>query len=199
MTGLAEADLSMTEMAIPDPQAGERPGDEKLAVGFFLEAMPDDKRSLEEGRPCYKDCEMIEIRIPGDALNIRVDYASAKYRNRFPRHYAAFKAKKEQSHNGTPLSELIIIGKAQQAELEHFGVHTVEQLAGMSDANAQSFRSINALRERARNWLEEAEKQAPLNRIQAEKEALEAKIAALTEQVEHLAARVPDEIEEEDE
>jgi hypothetical protein len=76
---------------------------------------------------------------------------------------------------GTLLEEWPAISRGQVEELKFLNIRTVEQLVGLSDANAQNIMGINGLKEKAKKYLEASEKEAT-----AEKFAeLEAKYEAL--------------------
>lgn len=182
----AEAAYSLTQGAYERDY-----GDEKLFVKFFFHPKHNKKKSVEEGRPIFDDTEYVEIQIPGDKDNIVRRPASTKDKERFPKHYAAFKNKGEEALVGTPLSAVPWITQGGVEELKHFGVHTVEQLAGITDANAQNFRGVNTLRDQAKTFLEAAAGNAPLIQMQAELEDRDKKISALEIKIENLIDSKP--------
>ena len=180
----AEAEYSMTQGAY---ERGDGAGDENLFVRFFHHHKEDRRKTLEAGRPIHADKEYIEIRIPGDKDNIYIGPAEQKYINRFPRHYAAFKNKEQEVVIGTPLEAVPWVTKAQIEELKYFGVRSVEQLAGVTDANAQSFVGINSLRDQAKAFLEAAAGNAPLLQMQAELEKRDKQLEAMQKQMEEMS------------
>ena len=87
---------------------------------------------------------------------------------------------------GTPLRELHGLDVAQVAELKDLQIHTVEQLAALSDAHL--FMGARKWREMAQAYLEQADQQAPLSRFAAENEGLRGEVDQLKAQVEALTA-----------
>lgn len=140
--------------------------DEKLLVKFFIKQMPDKKASEVEGRPIFKDVEYIDIKIPGNRIGGATHPAQFRDRQRFPRHYAAFKERKSMPVEGTPLAEWPVISRTQVEELAFYNVKTVEQLVSMSDTNASKFLGMQALKRKAAKWLEDTDKTARINQIE---------------------------------
>ena len=165
----------------------QQAGDEKLLVKFYIKPRQDPRATAEQGHPVFKDVEYIDIKIPGSRTGGATRPASERDKARFPRHYAAFKQRTEAPNEGTPLIEWPMITRSQAEELAFHNVKTVEQLIGMSDANAMKFMGMNALREKAKKWLEVSEGAATANAI-AERDE---RIATLEAQVEQLLARQP--------
>jgi hypothetical protein len=183
--GLEEADYSITDMALGRNAA--QAGDENLLVRFFLHPKQDHDKSEEEGRPVFKDAEYLEIITPGNKDNIISRPASEIDRKRFPRHYAAFKARGDKIvMDGTPLAEWPGITRSLVEELKFSHIHTVEQLLAVSDADAQKFQGLNAIKDKARKFLDTAKGHS------AEVDALKAQNADLLARLEALEAARPD-------
>lgn len=144
-------------------------GDATAMVRFYQKSYPDEAKTKEEGRPIFKDVDIIEIRFPGDK-----DYKARPVREgdkrRWPRHWEAYQARISQEDivEGTPLSEWPQITRSQVEELAFYNVKTVEQLVEMSDSHAQQFMGINNLRRKAQEWLDAAEKGKAAEELQAE-------------------------------
>ncbi len=135
-------------------QQNQRKMDEGLLVRFYIKPRPDSAETARQGRPVFKDTEYIEIRTPGKRDPIARPASGADI-ERFPRHYEAFKNRVNgEMVEGTPLTEWPHISRSMVEELSFFHVKTVEQLVSMSDTNAQQFMGINALRKKAKEWLE---------------------------------------------
>jgi hypothetical protein len=98
---------------------------------------------------------------------------------RFPRHYAAFKNREEQTVEGTALEQWPGITRSQCEELKFFNITTVEQLAQVSDSHAQNFMGIQLLRTRAKTFMEAAKENAANENLAAELEARDAEIESL--------------------
>lgn len=157
-----EADLALTNMAF-----GTRE-EERLAVQFFRHPVKDDDRSLAEGRDVYVDSDFIRIIVPGDQSSIVERPVRQGDAERFPRHWQAFKNRMEAPVIGTPLAMWSGVTPAQVLEFAFFNIKTVEQLAEMSDGNAQRFMGANILRQKARDFLALSKDQAPMERMRAE-------------------------------
>ena len=161
--------------------------DEQLLVKFFTKAKQDATETKVQGRPIFKDIEYIDIKVPGDRHTGVCRPARERDKARFPRHYKSYKDRIEGDYvEGTPLMEWAAITRSRAEELSYFNVKTVEQLANMSDVNAQNFMGINELKRKAKDWLEaineglgQAELQAELTKRDAQISTLQAQVAQL--------------------
>lgn len=187
---LAEADYSMTEMAFDMERqqglGGPQKGDEHLYVRFFIHPRKNDTKTAEAGRPIFDDTEYIEITQPGNRDSIISRPASEMDKARFPRHYAAFKNRQNEPQQGTPIAQWPVLTRSQVEELKFFNVHTVEQLAEMTDSNAQKFAGIAQLRIQARAFLEQASSLSTSTKLADELAKRDEEIAALKAQMEEL-------------
>lgn len=175
------------DMNFEDNQQNE--ADKRLPVKFSLIPTLCEAETLAQGRPIYRDEEVIHIMIPG-SRDITAALVDDNYRRRFARQYAAFKAGQEQHLNGTPLNVLVWLTPAQIAELNAVNCHTVEQLAEMPESLAQKFMGAHALQQRAKTYLLAAKEQAPMIKLQAELEKRDEEIATLNRQMAELMASV---------
>ena len=161
--------------------------DEGLLVKFFYKEREDKAKTLEEGRPCFKEVEYVEIRIPGNRDPQACRPATLHDKARFERHYDAFKRRVEVPEEGTLLKEWPQISRSQIEEMSFLNVKTVEQLAGMSDGNAGKLHGGITLKRRATEWLSSAGE----TQLIAEKEALQARLtdmeSKLAQMQEHMA------------
>ena len=167
----------------PQAPAGNNP-DDALLVKFYIDSVEDLNASKEEGRPVFRDEEMIDIRVPGSRNNV-VRVAREADKQRFPRHYAAFKLRvsNEEALEGMPLAEWPGCTRAQADELSFLGVKTVEQLAQVPDSKAGQFMGFYGLKQKAKDWLEKA---SSVEALQAELKARDDTIAELTKRLEAL-------------
>lgn len=188
-----DAEYALTEMAF-NPEAG----DDKLHVQFFTHPKMDQAATLKEGRPIYRDTEYVRIVVPGDKDNIVEKPATDDHRRRFARQYMAFKQGNEaQAQVGTPLSMWPQVTRAQVEELAYFKIHTVEQLAEISDGNAQNFVGVLSLRQKAKDFLAAAKDGSMVSQLRSEIEQRDSRIATLEDAIEKMKARL-DELEEEE-
>jgi hypothetical protein len=194
---LAEADYSTTVQA-----HNSSAGDDQLLVKFFIRPHPDNEASQEQGRPIFRDTEYISIIQPGNKDSRIERPARDSDRQRFPKHYAAFKNRISDDDvylEGTPLEEWAGVTRSQVEELRYFGVRTVEQLANMSDSNSQNFMGANSLRDQAKKFLASRADDAAAAEIQARDEEIAEQrelIEALTARLEALEAEAEEQVED---
>lgn len=174
-----------------DPRLQQQ-ADEQLLVKFEIKAKLDSGATEKEGRPIYVDAEYINIRAPGSSDNV-IRPATQRDRDRFPRHYAAFKNRvnDEEYIEGTLLSEWPKINRSQVEELAFFGIKTVEQLAGTSDANGQAFMGFHGLKRTAQEWLDAAAQGVNLSELRQELGKRDEVIAELQAKLDAMAKPKP--------
>ena len=162
---------------------------------FFMQAVENKARSIEEGRPIFDEIEMVEIRIPGDNKTVFVDRVFRKdgtpngaglmnkppaYIERWPRHYDNFKAKQPAALIGTPLSEWPPMTVSKVAEFRALGIHTVENLADLTDGHLSKLgMGGREWREKARAYIQDAK----AGSAAAENAALQAQLDAMQAQI----------------
>jgi hypothetical protein len=127
--------------------------DEQLMVKFFFKSREDKAATQAQGRPIFKELEYIEIRVPGKRDAQACRRATDMDKQRFPRHYEAFKNRTQEPETGTPLAEWPQINRSQVEMLAFLSIKTVEQLAAASDTNIGSQMGGYALKQRAADWL----------------------------------------------
>lgn len=142
-------------------------GDKNLAVRFYMEAIPDDDKSVQEGRPIFKDVEFIEIRVRGDRNNVVQRPVFAEDKKRWVSAYKAFKAGEDEVTTGTPLREWPSLPKSLLLELNHMGFRTVEDVSNASDGVCAKMAGLQHLKQRAKSWLDAAKGGAPLEQLHA--------------------------------
>jgi hypothetical protein len=150
----------------------------KLFIQFHMKAVQDSELSAKEGRPVHVEQEFITIIVPGEH-DSRVRPVRQSDREQYAQQYQAFKNKQEQPITGTPLSVLPFLTMAQVADLNAASVKTAEQLVSMPDVLAQKFMGMNSLRKRAKDFLDAAAGNAPVERLNKELEARDNTIATL--------------------
>lgn len=153
--------------------------DETLFVKFFLKSVEDKAKTLEEGRPIFKDIEYIDIRVSGKRDSLACRPASFQDKKRFQRHYEAYKNRTEMPLEGTPLSEWPQIARSQIEELSFLNCKTVEQLCEVSDTHISQMRGGYTLKQKAQEWMKAAEK----SKVIAQNLELKAKQAETDEQM----------------
>lgn len=158
-------------------------------VEFSSEAIEDAEKSIEEGRPIFKDVDFVTIRFAGDKNTIvkrpvkKIEDAHGPADAvRWPRQWMAYKNQQTQTHEGTPINEWPPISKAMALELKAMNIHTVEMLSEVSDANL-SWMGARAMRDKAKAWIDQAKGGAGLSKLQAENDALRADLEAMKAQI----------------
>jgi len=172
-----------------------------LHIEFFAKPVENKRRSLEEGRPIYDDKEFVKIRFAGDKnriLEAPADDPSVRdpqtnrwvsYKERFPRHYEAFRAGMEFHGDGTPISELPFLTEAKRAELRALNIHTAEALANLDGAALTRLgMGGRALKDQAQSYLDSAKGSAAESRLAKENADLKARMEAMEAQIAALAS-----------
>lgn len=186
---LQEATLEMTSLAFDDGKEAE--ADRKLLVVFSQRAWHDKAESAKQGRPIYKDRDFITIMVPGDKDTVIERPARETDIQRFHRQYDAYKRKvNQQAAAGTPLRLAPFVNESQVKELEYFNCHTVEQLADLTDGNAQGFMGIQVLKQKAQAYLKAASELAPITAMKAEIEKKDAELAAQAQAIKEMGERL---------
>jgi hypothetical protein len=153
-----EAMHDTTDLAMNN---GRHFGDSHLLVKFFMHPRIQQTKSAEEGRPIYKEEIYIQIMQPGNKDSIVIRPAMDMDKHRFAEHFRKFEARESQETvEGTLLDEWAGITRSQAEELKFMNVKTVEQLANMSDSNAQNVMGLNMLKQKANKFMETAEANA---------------------------------------
>lgn len=165
---------------------------EALIVPFFKAvARHDPIASKREGRPIYRDDELVEIRIAGDrnfaptfpakSMWKRLDGVEISYAERWPDAYARFKQGQEQIAHGTPLSELPFLTEARRMELRALKVYTAEALASLDGKNLTALGTeARSMKDQAAAYLERSKDGARDIALQAEIDDLKKKLAEMT-------------------
>jgi hypothetical protein len=160
--------------------------DDSLLVRFFLHPELDELKSDEEGRPIYRDIEMVEIMSAGsrDVLHKKSDDIS---RRRFRRQYEAFKSANSEVLVGTPLGQFPFISASERKELEYFNIFTGEQLIAMPDGNIDKV-GVNGrdLIKKVKAFIELAKDTSIVSRMTSENESLKREMALIKEQMDQI-------------
>src|ERR1035437_7478036 len=130
------ANLAMLASDDNNPEfAGARNPDSLLHVRFYERALPNNFRSVEEGRPIYDNITFIEIHTPGNQLNIIDRPKRQEDELRFRPQWQFFKDahSDDPAKQGTPLSQWPLVDIAKAEMLKALKFFTVEQVAFASD------------------------------------------------------------------
>jgi hypothetical protein len=179
---LQEDSFGMTDMAM---NQGRFHGDETLLVKFFKNPRINNQKTAAAGRPIYEEVPYIQIMQPGNKDSIIIRPATKMDKGRFAEHFRKFEAREDQEAvEGTMLEEWAAITRSQCEELKYLNVRTVEQLAAMTDSNAQGIMGIGYLKQKATKYLTDTAGDATaeaLAALQAKFDALEAQVGAPVE------------------
>jgi hypothetical protein len=161
--------------------------DDKLYVTFHTAAVLNPAASTKAGRPIYDDIDMITIRTPGSQLTSIVDHAKRYTQGRpiLAKKYSEWKAGQLESAGGTPLENFpfLFTKPSLIAELKYRHIHTVEQLAALSDTGKQQIMGGHELCQKAADWIASTAAGAADSEkaeMKAKMAAMEAQLAALT-------------------
>jgi hypothetical protein len=169
-------------MALP---SDEQNADSRLQVRFYKRAIKQEQESMDAGRPIYKEFDFVHICVAGDSLTEIDTYALANHKVRFPIQWAHYQNRvgaDDQEVVGTPVSEWPIVSKSQAEELRALKFHTVESIAGASDAHLQRMgmaagMSPYAFRDKAKAFLNLATNAAETDKRETEINALKEELA----------------------
>lgn len=166
-------------------------GDDRLWVRFEMVPVEDPEKSKEEGRTICVDVPHVEIRTPGDRDNVLYRAMTELDKQRFKKRYEEWlKTQTDEPLEGTPLSEVPVFKKREVEECRYLNCYTLEQLAGLSDAHVKKDRGLFGYRERARNYLDVSLRGKEASKLQAEKDALENRLATQDEAIKEQTALI---------
>lgn len=165
-------------------------GDDKgLFVEFYVRPERMNYKSEQAGREIYEDKEFVKITCPGAPPRVVEREATAQDKERFSQQYAAFKRHEKVLVEGTPLTEIPSIGKAQALNMNGHGIYTVEQLAELPD---QALEAIGLggreLREKAKALLSKASDGAEVSKLVSDNKDLREQLKVMQQQVAALQA-----------
>lgn len=128
--------------------------EEGLYGEFYMHAVLQPEESKKQGMPVYKDELYIKIQIKGQKNQIRCRKVRDEDRTDYPKAWSIWENKENDISLGTPLSAIPGIGPSMELELKQLGIHTVEDLAGITDATMDKFRGARMLKQRAVAYME---------------------------------------------
>ena len=159
-------------------------GDDRLWVRFEMVPVEDPEKSKEAGRTICVDTPHIEIRTPGDRDNVLYRPMSELDKQRFKKRYEEWmKTQTDEPSEGTPLAEVPIFKRREVEECRYMNIYTLEQLVALSDAHVKKDRGLHGYREKARGYMDVALRGREASKLQAEKDALEARFKAQADAV----------------
>lgn len=163
--------------------------DESLLVKFFTRSVQDKDQSEESGRPVFREKEYIGITVPG-SRDGTTRPATHRDRQRFPRHYAAFKQRTEIPSEGTPLIEWGPLSRSMADQYAFLNVKTVEDLSTLSDTHASQMMNGLTFKQKAIDWLERVKEDVTTAKLEKELAVRDHELNDLRQQVEELRGMV---------
>ena len=180
----------------------ENNADSRLAVVFYKKSIKQEDESAIAGRPIFKEFDFVRISIPGDNLNEIDTYANNSHKQRFPRQWAHYQNQVSNQDQvvGTPIEEWTLISRSQAEELKGIKFRTVEDVANCSDQQLQRIGMIagmspHSFREKAKAFINLADKVGEVNQREAELEKLRQENAALKAENDAKLARQQEQID----
>jgi hypothetical protein len=164
-------------------------GDNKLYVDFSRRPRLHPGKSNEAGRAVYEEVDYITIHVPGDKSSVIERPVSQMDAERFADRYAKWRAGQAEAVVGTPLSALPGMTPAKVEEYKFFKIVTVEQMAEANDNLGQKFMSFHQDKNRAKAFIEVAQNNAPIERLNNELQKRDAEIDELRSMIEALQAQ----------
>lgn len=158
---------------------------------FYTLQVPTDQTDGETGLRTFRNVDYVELLIPGDKGNAPVKRVNDAIKAQYPDAWRAFKERGEamdMAGGGLPLKAWPGIRPEIAVALEQVHIFSVQQLAGMADQKLSQpgFMGLRDLREKARTFLEEAGKTAPLANLQAQIDDMQKKLAMRDDQLQQM-------------
>lgn len=173
-----------------NPQQNQLSQERNMFVTFYTDAVELTYESEQQGRPIFKDVPFVKIIVPGDMNNVIERVADENDKLKYPNAWARFVAQEAEAIEGTPLEQWPQITRSLLKECKYFEVHTVEQLAGLSDSHLSRMgMGFQELRRKAQAWLQAAEGTAATTAQAAENEKLRSMIDDLQAQIKDMGAK----------
>lgn len=173
--------------------------DRKIHAQFDDDYVKNEFKSQNEGRAVFDHFYCIELQYPGDNTKtnkIRFSEQEANRGNewieRFPRQWQAFKSSTEQTPEGTPIEHWPPLDKKRIFELKAAKIYSVEQIAGISDANVtQLGLDGRKLRDQAKAFLNPEISQVQISKLMRENDDKDRRLEILETQLAALANGQP--------
>ena len=148
-------------------------------VQFYRGALEVPDKSEKEGRPVYRDADMVRIFTPGDPTNVIEREVREYDKKDWSNLWSAYQQGLDAPTEGTPIDELTFLTAAQKLELKAAHIKTAEQLAEVSDGNIVKFMGGHTIKRKVKAFLEAAAGNAPAQKLAAELEKRDNEIKTL--------------------
>lgn len=156
-------------------------GSDKVFPRFYPGKVLNTAKSEQVGYPVYDPVDRVEVFIPGEKdVADHIVRPNSPYPQRWPVEWANYKASKEQRASGTPLELLFPDQPDVAMQLNSLHIHTIQQLASLTDTGVGNIPRGLHLVKTAQEYLNRASGQTDrINELQEQNEALMARLAAL--------------------
>jgi len=167
-------------------------GDKALSVTFHRVSEPNGVAAIANGGPAFVAKDYVKIFRPAEHnLWVVNREAIEDDKRRFPRHWEAYQNSRAQVPDGFPIALLFPQDPDRVDILRSMRIHTIEQLAGVSDGAAGKLgMGGRELVEKAKDYLETANDREQWAAMQREREHHQAELAALKAELAELAGRM---------
>jgi hypothetical protein len=129
-------------------------------VSFSVEKRVNKMKTAQAGKRTYDEIDFVTIVTPGDSRTVIHRPVTEFDKFRFPFEYAAFKRGEKVAVHGTPIEDWDEISDESIKDLKHHNIHTVEQIANLSDSVNGPLRGFTVLKQKAKLWLDGHKKTA---------------------------------------
>lgn len=154
---------------------------------FFVRDVETDQVDPKTGLRVFRPVEYVELIIPGDKNSIVERRVNDELRQKYSAAYRHFKERGEAldlAGDGLPLKAWPGIKSDVARGLEQINIFSVQQLASIADQKLSQpgFMGLRELRDKARVFLEEAGKTAPLANMQKQIDDMKQQMALISQQ-----------------
>lgn len=161
-----------------------------IFVRFYAYEDYNRARSVAEGRPIIDVKDYIEFPRAGE-IDILRRQATEGDKQAHPDAWRAYKESREQMPSGTPVATLFPAHPEIISLLRHFRVHTVEQLAEISDTAVQQIGlGGHEWRARAQELIKASEGSQGFHQLKKQVDDRDATIAKMQQQLAMMEARI---------
>ena len=193
MSSYSHTDIPLPEGPMPAPTfdeprspqgyQGDRPPATDGIPRFFT-------KPVRLGDGSYVNVEYVEILTPGDNKASPVQKVTDRTRQKYGWHYDRFRRGLEVSREGVPLEMFPVLDPAQVMMLKAVNVFTVEDLAGVSDANLHRIPMGLTLRRDAQTWLKSKKETDVIDKQNQTMAAQQSNMQMMERQIAELAQRL---------
>ena len=173
--------------------------DKDLVVIFHKGVKMNEIKSKEAGTPIFDQLDFVKVIHPGEPLNVYDQPVREMDKIRFRDQWKRYQDGSTQSVSGTPLAVLFPWQPEIVETLKYMQIHTVQQLANLSDTGKQNLMFGQNLSDKAKHYLQTVEKGREYHDLNNKLTAQETEIGELRRTIQDLQTREPVKAPESDE